>query len=472
MDIAQKQNINQQMRQEQTMTHQQIQALELLFMPAQELEGFINSEVEKNPVLDNDLSLSEDLPKTDQCPSTDSDQWLENILKLDDDKRYIKSFNRNLSSNSGDDVEKYEYYLNSVEYQVSLDDFLTQQLNYFDLDEDLYEYCTEIIAALDDDGYLRSHLADLAMVTMRDVKDLEKALSIVQQLDPPGVGARDLQERLLLQLKSQNKEDSLCYTLIEKYMDKLATNQLPFIARKLKVSLYELKDIIAEIKNLNPILKFAEQKVDDYVKPEVFVDENDSGEFSVRLNNEMLPNLYVSNQYRQLLMQEDVPRETKNYIKEKLNSGMFLINSIIQRQQTIKKIVNAMVEFQHDYFVFGQDRMRPMTMLQIADKIGVHETTVSRTVAGKYLQGPHGLIALRSFFSTGYVDGNGMSVSKNVVKEIIKNLIAKEDSRKPLSDSKISELLKEDGYDVARRTVAKYRISMNISQSKLRRQYI
>ncbi len=472
MDIAQKQNINQQMRQEQTMTHQQIQALELLFMPAVELENFINNEVEKNPVLDNDLSLVEDLPKYDQCPSTDSDQWLENILKIDDDKRYIKSFDRSLSSNQSENIEKYEYYLNSIEYQMPLDEMLRQQLNYFNLSDELYDYCTEIIAALDDDGYLRSHLADLAMVTMLKVVDLEKALDIVQQLDPPGVGARNLQERLLLQLKNKNRENSLCYKLIENYMDKLATNQLPYIARKLKITLYELKDVIAEIKNLKPILKFNQEASDDYVKPEVFVDEIENEKFSVRLNNEMLPNLYVSNQYRKLLIQEDVSKETKNYIKEKLNSGMFLVNSIIQRQQTIKKIVTAMVEFQNDYFIFGEDRLRPMTMLQIADKIGVHETTVSRTVSGKYLHGPHGLIALRAFFSTGYVDGNGMSVSKNVVKEVIKNFIARENSLKPLSDSKISDLLKKEGYDVARRTVAKYRISMNISQSKLRRQYI
>ncbi|UDQ97485.1 RNA polymerase factor sigma-54 [Lentisphaerota bacterium WC36G] len=472
MDIAQKQNLNQQMRQEQTMTHQQIQALELLFMPATELEGFINAEVEKNPVLDNDLSLTEDVAQFDQCPSTDSDQWLENILKIDDDKRYIKSYNQNISGSGNDLSEKYDYFLNSVEYQMSLDESLTSQLNYFNLTPEVFENCTQIIAALDDDGYLRSHIADLAMVTMIEVSKLEEALSIVQKLEPVGVGARDLRERLLLQLETQGEKKSLCYQLVDQYMDKLGSNQLPFIARKLKISMYELADVIDEIKNLQPVLRVSEQKIDEYVKPEVFVEEDELGNHNVRLNNEMLPNLYVSNQYRQLLMQEDVSKETKNYIKEKLNSGMFLINSIIQRQQTIKKIVKAMVEFQSEYFIHGEDRMRPMTMLQIADKIGVHETTVSRTVSGKYLQGPHGLIALRAFFSTGYVDGNGMSVSKNVVKEIIKNLIAKEDARKPLSDSKISEMLQENGYNVARRTVAKYRISMNISQSKLRRQYV
>ena len=189
------------------------------------------------------------------------------------------------------------------------------------------------------------------------------------------------------------------------------------------------------------------------------------------MNNEHLPNLYISKRYRELLADPNTSKETRDYIKEKLHAGIFLINSIIQRQTTIRKIVHALAEHQKDYFINGKEHLRPLTMAQIADKVGIHETTVSRAVSGKYLRCKYGLIPLRNFFTSGYETEDGQSISKNVVMDVIREMIDGEDPLKPLSDNTIVDELKNRGYNVARRTVAKYRDQMGILPSNLRRKY-
>jgi RNA polymerase sigma-54 factor len=463
MDLNQKQNLTQGMRQEQTMTHQQIQALEMLFLPVLELQAMIDSELEKNPVLETEESPELELPA-----QNDNDDWLEQVLKLDEDKRYIRP--GSISKYSKDDEEKRHHYLESVTSEKTFQQSLIDQLRFSDLEPKLYNCCEFVISGLDDDGYLTSHPADLAMASGENVDFIAQAVKVVQSLDPPGVAACDLKERLMLQLERKGLLDAPVYRAVKDYLDDIAANRLPAVAKDMGITIPELQEIIKEIQDLNPRLINEPVSPHEYVQEEVTISE-ENDDLKVKLNNEYLPNLFISKNYRELLSAEDTPQETRDYIKEKLKSGIFLINSIIQRQTTIKKIVDAVVEVQKEFFLNGYESLKPMTMSQVAEKIGIHETTVSRAVSGKYLRCKYGLLAIRDFFSSGYELEDGNSVSKNVVKNVIKSLISEENSFSPLSDSQIVTELEKKGYKVARRTVAKYRESMNILPSNLRRQY-
>jgi RNA polymerase sigma-54 factor len=238
----------------------------------------------------------------------------------------------------------------------------------------------------------------------------------------------------------------------------------------MRITIGHLKEILEQIQALNPRLEPGHVQPSEYVTEEVRVFEGENG-LQVQMNNDNLPNLFISNQYRQLLNDPDTPKDVKDYVKEKIRAGVFMINSIIQRQTTIRKIVMAIVSVQEDFFKYGMDHLKPLIMAQVAKQVGVHETTVSRAVAGKYLRCKYGLLSLRQFFSTGYQANDGRLVSNTVVKQTIRQLIDEEDGAKPLSDSQIAKMLNEQGYKVVRRTVAKYRENMGILASNLRRQY-
>ncbi|OGV39608.1 MAG: RNA polymerase sigma-54 factor [Lentisphaerae bacterium GWF2_45_14] len=464
MDLSQKQNTVQTMRQEQVMTHQQIQALEMLFLPVLELQTMINEEISKNPVIDSEAP--DDLP--DNPIDSASDDWLDKILKLEEEKRYIRT--SSVSRYSEDDEEKRLHYLESITEEKTFQQLLLEQLRFLDMEPTLHACCEVVISGLDDNGYLSSHPADLAMASGQSLELVKKAIEIVQKLDPPGVAASDLRERLLIQLSRKGLEDTRAYEAVRDYLDEIAANHIPQVARKMKISLDEIKEVITCIQGLSPMLSSESVSPHEYVREEVEVIE-EVGELKVKMKNDYLPSLYISKNYREILNDPSATKETKDYIKEKIHSGVFLINSIIQRQTTIRKIVGALVEFQSDFFKNGIENLKPMTMAQIAEKAGIHETTVSRAAAGKYIRCKYGLLSLRGFFSTGYESDDGKSVSKDVVKNAIKLLIDSEDAVSPLSDSDIAGKLKPQGYKVARRTVAKYRESMNILPSNLRRRY-
>ncbi len=465
-DMQQKQNLTTTQRQEQVMTHHQIQALELLFQPVLELQSTIDSEIEKNPILETDFDC--DPESTAPEISTDDDEWLEKILKLDEESRYIRT--RNSSKFSQDDEERRQFYLDSVTEEESFQKLLVDQIKFLDLEPKLESVCEVVISGLDDDGFLSTHPADLAMASGSTMAEVEKAIKTVQQLDPPGVAARDLRERLMIQLERRGLSDAKAYAAVRDHLDDIANNRLPQVAKKMDISIEELKDIIAVIQTLSPHLNTESVSPHEYVREEVDIIE-ENGELMIKMHNDYLPSLRISSNYKQLLNDPGTPKDTREYIKEKIRSGVFLINSVLQRQSTIKRIVTAIVDWQKEYFLKGESFMKPMTMAQIAEKAGIHETTVSRAVASKYLRCKHGLIPLRHFFSTGYESGDGSEVSNNVVKGAIKTLIDNEDATKPLSDSEISDELKKQGYTVARRTVAKYRESLGILPSNIRRQY-
>jgi RNA polymerase sigma-54 factor len=461
MELQQRQRLTAELRQEQQMTHQQIQALEMLSVPVLELEGMINTELENNPVLDTD-GMAEEIPA-----ETDDDEWLELILKLDENRRFLK----NSKTMFGRDEERRQHYLESVTYEPSLHELIEQQLHFLDLRPEIRKCCDLIIAALDDDGYVNSHPADLAMAGGVSLEIIQEAVEAIQMLEPAGIAARNLRERLMLQLERLGKQDTLAYKAVDLHLDDLAANHLPKVARKLKISVELLQaEVISVIHGLSPHLNKGEVSPHEYIEEEVTVLQN-ADMLEVHMNNGYLPPLHISNQYRRYLQDPECAPDVRDYVKEKIRSGVFLINSIIQRQTTIQKISHAIVETQADFFHFGPDHLHPMTMAQVAEMVGVHETTVSRAVAGKYLRCKHGLIPLRRFFTTGYEDDFGNSISNLVVKNAIKKMIEEEDKQLPISDSQIARQLRKQGLRVARRTVAKYRECLGILPSNLRRKY-
>jgi RNA polymerase sigma-54 factor len=461
MELQQRQRLTAELRQEQTMTHQQIQALEMLSVPVLELEGLINTELENNPVLDTE-GIAEEIPA-----ETDDEEWLDLMLKLDENRRFLK----NSTSMSGRDEERRQHYLESVTYQPSLHELIVQQIPFLDLPSDVRKSCDVIIASLDDDGYVTSHPADLAMAGGVSMEVIQSAVEAIQMLEPAGIAARDLRERLLIQLDRIGKKDTLAYKAVDLYLDDLAANHLPKVARKLKISMELLQGEVTDvIHGLSPHLGNCEVSPHEYIEEEVTVIQNNDV-LEVHMNNGYLPPLHISNQYRRYLQDPDCDQEVREYVKEKIRSGVFLINSIIQRQTTIQKITHSIVETQADFFHLGPDHLHPMTMAQVAEMVGVHETTVSRAVAGKHLRCKHGLIPLRRFFTTGYEDDFGNSVSNAVVKNAIRKMIDEEDKQVPISDSQIARQLRKQGLRVARRTVAKYRECLGILPSNLRRKY-
>jgi len=296
-------------------------------------------------------------------------------------------------------------------------------------------------------------------------------LTLIQSFYPPGVGARDLRECLLIQLKREGRQNSLEYKIISEHMQDLGKRRFPEIARRMGISVEQVQKCANNIALLDPrpgqIFAAAPQ---NYVLPDVTV-EKVNGDYQVILNGEQIPHLRISNTYKDIMAQDGNGGEVKDYIRDKIRSGKFLIKSIHQRQQTISNIAHQIVKRQRDFFEHGSAHLKPMTMVQIADAVGVHETTVSRAISGKYIATPQGVFEMKYFFTPGYQTSSGESMSNTSVKEAILDLVKDEDGNAPLSDKEIVEILSKRGIPIARRTVAKYRTELNILPSNMRRKY-
>src|SRR5437588_9665479 len=296
-------------------------------------------------------------------------------------------------------------------------------------------------------------------------------LLLIQSFYPPGVGARDLRECLLIQLKREGKGNSLEYKIIQDHMADLGKRRFPEIARRMGIGVEQVQKCANNIAQLDPrpgqIFAAAPQ---NYVLPDVTVEKID-GQYQVILNGEQIPHLRISNTYKDIMSQDGNGNEVKDYIRDKIRSGKFLIKSIHQRQQTISNIAHEIVKRQKEFLDHGTAHLKPMTMVQIADIVGVHETTVSRAISGKYMSTPQGVFEMKYFFTPGYQTATGESMSNTSVKEAILDLVKNENGASPLSDKEIVEILSERGIPIARRTVAKYRTELNILPSNMRRKY-
>jgi len=476
---------SQSLKQEQILAPQQIQSLEILLASVQELQVKISEELAENPTLEQISPGNEDLvgdvlsdtesaqkQATPEEKKNNEDDAVAEMIHLADSWQNSIPFSGGSGYQNSEDAEqKREFLFDSLTADPSLQELLLEQLRLSDADEETIPLGELIIGSIDDSGYLRSILADLATVGGVSIEKMEKVLKFIQTFDPPGIGARNPRECLMIQLERQGKQKSLVYKLVSRYLDEIASNKLPLITKKMGISMEKLHELMDKIKLLNPYpgsLLSPGKPV--YIVPEVTIFE-ENGEFFVKKEEGRLPQLRISQYYIKLLDNPSTTQETKEYIRSKLASSRALMKSITQRQRTIVQIAEVILDTQYDFFKKGIDHLHPLTMQQVADKLGIHETTVSRAIANKYLQTPLGLFEFKFFFSTGFQANDGAEVSNRSVMEKIKDIIAREDSAKPYSDLKLTKLLKEEGLSVARRTVAKYREAIGIPSSHLRKEF-
>ena len=473
-------SLSQQQRQVMTLAPQLRQSLEMLQMPVMELRAAILKEMSVNPTIDDlkdptEITLSAAVPEAPQQHVTDEgldfNPDVDAILQQDDEWRdYFMQGMENAPSTEDAD-EKRQYMFDSIKQKVSLQDHLLEQLTLTNLSDDDRELAITLIGNISDDGYFTGSLPDIIMISGRSEREVLNVLKVIQSFDPPGVGARTLRECLLQQLsliEDSPWEDEV-RLVIDKYLEKLGSHDEKFLCKALSLSRDELSHVIAIIRSLNPRPgRTFETTEAEYVEPEVFVTK-EKGRFVAKVDNDQLPHIRISKHYRKLLEDKNVSSETKSYIRERIRAGAFLIRSIYQRQETIRKIAQEIVDAQTDFLTQGVEALHPMTMAEVANKVGVHETTVSRTVANKYMRTPIGLFEMKYFFTPGLKGKDGTTVSNKSVQDQIKRLVDAEDPSAPLSDQAIEEKLGAQGITVARRTIAKYRGILKIPPSHERR---
>ena len=472
------------MQQRQSLALQQVlspqlqQSLLILQTPLLELRNLVQQEMETNPVLEElpEDSASNERSETEASADQNFKDEFEKLASLDEEWRDYMAQSANSSFDgrrpSREADEKRQFLFDSIPVQETLQQNLIAQLNQTLLSADDRKAAELIIGNIDDDGFLQSTTEEMALNSGIPQEDFERVIGLIQTFYPAGVGARDLRECLLIQLGRQGKEHSLEHRIVSEHMDDLGKHRFVEIARRMAIGADEVQKVADNIARLNPrpgqIFAAAPQ---NYVLPDVIVEKVD-GEYQISFNNEQIPQLRISNLYKDIIGSGDAQTsDVKDYIRDKIRSGKFLIRSIHQRQQTIMNIAQQIVSRQRDFLEHGASHLKPMTMAEVADVVGVHETTVSRAVSGKYMATPQGVFEMKYFFTGGYQTATGESLSNTSVKQAVLDLVKHESGSAPLSDHEIVEILSERGIPIARRTVAKYRSELNILPSHMRRKY-
>ena len=452
------------------------QSLEMLQVPLLELRAMIQEELEQNPTIEETPSTLDPVeiqPLTDEkeepVKEMDFEKEFEALIQLDAEWRDYFFQDIQNAPYSDNQAEKRQFLLDSLPQKESLQEHLLNQLHLSGLSDADRQIGEMIIGSVDDDGYLTSPIEDLAASTGTDAQHLEDILGVIQEFHPTGVAARDLRECLLIQLDRIDKSESLAAQVVGEHLDALGAKKFAEIAKALDIATEDVQDAAKLISTLNPKpgSSFnAEQPT--YVYPEIFVSKVD-GKFSVTMNDDHLPHVRISSHYRKLLKEAQTSPEVKTYVQERIRSGAFLIKSIHQRQKTILRIGTEIVNNQEEFLDHGVSHLKPLTMAQIAEVVGVHETTVSRAVSGKYMQTPIGILEMKYFFTPGIRTADGTEVSNKTVKDMINSMVGSEDIDRPLSDQEIMERLRGQGIKIARRTIAKYRLMLRIPPSHMRK---
>ncbi|NOY54049.1 MAG: RNA polymerase factor sigma-54 [Deltaproteobacteria bacterium] len=467
--------LNLKLTQKLVMTPQLQQAIKLLQLSKLELIQSIHQELVENPVLEEEAQeLTEEEKGATLNKESEEDGKPERKEEDFDWQHYLKD-------SMGSGYEAYEPYSdngetpsyeNTLSRKPSLSEHLLWQLNLSHISDEEKMIAENIIGNLDGDGYLRVSETELETMTGAEAETIARALDLVQSLDPVGVGARDLQECLLLQVRQLDADLPLVEAMIKDYLPWLQKKDYAAIARKLEVTLEDVDTASRVIENLEPKPGRSFGGEDPvYIIPDIYVvrDEND---FLILLNDDGLPRLRVSSFYRRMLKNKNqMNRSTAEYVEGKFKSALWLIRSIEQRQKTIYRTMESILKFQRDFFEKGPSRLKPMVLRDVAEDINMHESTISRVTTNKYVHTPHGIFELKYFFCSGLRTEDG-TVSSISVQEQIRKIIMEEDRKKPLSDQKIVEILQKQGIDIARRTVTKYRIEQNILSTTERRRMI
>lgn len=442
-------------------------ALKILQLPSLELEEFIQQELETNPVLE----LAEE-PKDEKV-------IVENEKKEDkkeeeiDWKEYLQFQGKSycIDSNYNDDGAEQSFD-NYVSSSYTLKDHLVFQLQLSLLRYSLFDIGEFIIESLDENGYLTVPMDELSKLAKTDVNTLEKVLSIIQTFDPAGVGARDLIECLLIQLNFKGLLNDKTEKIVKHHLDDIAYNRLNNISKSLGVSVDVAQDISDLIKGLEPKpgRSFECNNSTKYIVPDVYIDKI-SDEYTIIVNDYNNSGLRINQYYRNLLQNEEKTSQASQFISSRLSSAMWLIKSIEQRKTTLYNVVQAILEYQITFFDNGVMHLKTMTLKNIADKIGVHESTVSRAINGKYVQTNRGVFELKYFFRSGIENETGDGISSESIKKMLKDLIDQENHKHPISDQNIADALAKEGLAISRRTVAKYRDDQGILSSSKRKRY-
>jgi len=485
--------------QKQILSQRMIQSMEILQLPLMELQERIEEEMSQNPLLEfAEDSPEENFEEEGAVPVATDDSG---ILKIEreteiavgespnnqDDFRiadeYASTYDDTIneaparSQNwlEGEEERRNDVIANIACREITLQEHLIEQLGWFDLDDDLRSMIERIIYNLDSNGFLLGSIEEiLGPKAKPSEKTLaQKALEVVHKLDPTGVGASGIQECLLMQLTPDMPNFDLVKTLITDHLEDLEKNRLPLISRKTGYPIRVIQEAILEIRKLNPRpgAGFSDQ-ITQVVIPDIFVEKNEQGCYVIRIEEGNIPPLRISKYYRELMKQRETDKQTRDYIRQKVGAAQWLIDSIKQRQSTIAKVASAIVEHQTDFLERGVEAIKPLKMQQVAEKIGVHVTTVSRACDDKWMQTPQGVFPLKRFFVSSVHASEGEEyVAQDAVRVRLQQIIEKEDKSKPYSDEDLVKLLDQSGFKVARRTVVKYRQLMHIPSSRERRNW-
>jgi len=396
---------------------------------------------------------------------------VENPVVEIEDNNFLTSFNNYLkeSLNLNYNNEKKEWkILDSIpEPSVSLQEYLLEQIADLNLPNIELKILRFLIGNIDENGYLRITNEEVAAKFNQTLEDIENLVNIIQSFEPVGVGARSLQECLLLQIKKKYPFDHLAYQIINKYFTDFAEKRWNKIAKSLEINLSEVEQISALISTLNPKPGSDFQRtMPVFIIPDLTL-EKVEGEYIIFVNDSILPKIRINPYYENLLQAGD--QETKNFIKERLNSALWLLKGIEQRRLTLSKVARIIVDEQRDFFEMGKGFLKPLILRDVAEKLGIHESTVSRATANKYMETPRGIFALKDFFATGIRTETGEVIANTNIKLRIKSLIAGENKIKPLSDQEITSILQDQGINISRRTVAKYREELKIPAASKRK---
>lgn len=471
----------QKLSQTQVLAPQLRQSLKILQAPALELRDVILEELEINPTLEELPMEGVSLEAESRSSASEDENAPPEEMRFEDDYRILQQLDedwrehfseeRSQRTFTHEDADRRQHFFDSLISETSLQDHLISQADMSDLSEEERKAFVYLVGSLDDHGFLTADLSELALSSGLPEEALTSALEVLKRLDPPGIGCRDLKDSLLHQLTVAGKGNSLAAQIIKKHYKLLLRRRIPELAKALSVRTETIEEALDLISTLDPApgRKFAED-TNRIITPDVHIKRDGDG-WAIILENEYIPRLRLSRTYKDLMVQESITASEQEYIRDKIRAAKHLIHSIEQRQNTIRRIAGEILAHQKDFFESGVSKLHPLKMSEIAEVIGVHETTVSRAIANKYIATPHGLFPLKYFFTTGYTTHAGEEMASTSVKEAISHIIDNEDPAHPISDQKIVERLKEQDITIARRTVAKYREELGILPTNLRRRY-
>ncbi len=462
--------LSQKLGQKMALTPRMKQSIHILQLPILELKGYLEQQIEENPTLEAGLTApSEETPL---------DEKISKLLTQEEDSANVDDY-FNPGYNQDEMRKKQDYRESLITKELTLQEHLLRQLHMNLLTETEDKIGEYLISCIDKNGYFQNVLEEvLRLLATKEgveitIEEISRMLSVIQGFEPIGVGGRDLKECLMIQLQTQGKQDSLAARIVANYLPELGKHKLKAIAKSLKTTLNNVTQAVDEISHLEPKPgRSFTQTISRRIIPreaDIILDKVDD-EYQLIINDRCLPRLRISRHYKKILGRKDIPSEARNYVKEKIGSALWIIKAITQRRDTIRRITETIMEIQKDFFEYGSEEyLKPLTLQDIAQRVDRNESTVSRVVNNKYIQTPFGIFKLSHFFSSAFKTTQGSLISSEAIRSRIMDLIDDEDTASPLSDDKIVTLLKAQGINIARRTIAKYREELKIPPSHQRK---